>query len=99
GGDRQRHGRHHPGRSPVPTRPSRCNGRGVRSRYMRSRAAFAAVVLLLAGGCSRPPPDPYAAYRQTVAEKVPGTLDWQLEPIQEGDFRAQVAPAKLTKEV
>jgi len=66
---------------------------------MRSRAAFAAVVLLLVGGCSTPPPDPYAAYRQTVAERVPGTLDWQLEPIEEADFRAQVAPAQAYKEL
>ncbi len=65
---------------------------------MRSRTALAALVLLLAIGCSKPPPDPYAAYRQTVAEKVPGTLDWQLEPIAD-DFRATVGPAQAYQEL
>jgi hypothetical protein len=65
---------------------------------MRSRAAFAAIVLIVAVGCSQPPPDPYAAYRQTVTEDVPGTLDWQLEPI-DADFRAQVDPAQAYQEL
>jgi len=65
---------------------------------MRSRAAFAAVVLVAAIGCSTPPPDPYAAYRQTVIEDVPGTLDWQLQPI-DPDFRAQVGPADAYEEL
>jgi hypothetical protein len=65
---------------------------------MRSRAAFAAIVLFVAVGCSKPPPDPYAAYRQTVTEGVPGTLGWQLEPI-DADFRAQVGPAQAYQEL
>jgi hypothetical protein len=64
---------------------------------MRSRAAFAAL-LLAAFGCSSPPPDPYEAYRQTIVEKVPGTLDWQLQPV-DADFRATVAPADAYDEL
>jgi hypothetical protein len=66
---------------------------------MRARAAFATVVLLAAIGCSKPPPDPYAAYRQTITEHVPGTLDWQLQPIEADDFRAQVGPAQAYQEL
>jgi hypothetical protein len=65
---------------------------------MRSRAAFAAIVLTLGIGCSNPPPDPYAAYRQTIVEHVPGTLDWELQPV-EPDFRAQIAPADAYDEL
>jgi hypothetical protein len=65
---------------------------------MRPRIAFAAVVLVAAIGCSKAPPDPYAAYRQTAAENVPGTLGWQLQPVA-SDFRAQVAPADAYDEL
>jgi hypothetical protein len=65
---------------------------------MRSRTAFAALVLIVAIGCSKPPPDPYAAYRQTTTEKVPGTLDWELQPVDDG-FRAQIGPAQAYEEL
>jgi hypothetical protein len=65
---------------------------------MRSRSALAAVVLILVIGCSKPPPDPYAAYRQTTIEKVPGTLDWQLQPVDDG-FRAAIGPAQAYDEL
>jgi hypothetical protein len=64
---------------------------------MRWRIAFAAAALVAATGCSKAP-DPYAAYRQTVAEDVPGTLDWGLEPV-DGDFRAKVGPVDAYKEL
>ena len=65
---------------------------------MRSRAALAAIFLVAAIGCSKPPPDPYSAYRETVEEKVPGTLDWQLQPVDDG-FRASVGPAQAYTEL
>jgi hypothetical protein len=65
---------------------------------MRSRATVAALLLVAAVGCSKPPPDPYAAYRQTIDEKVPGTLDWQLQPVDDG-FRASIGPAQAYEEL
>lgn len=60
---------------------------------MQPRLAPAAVLLLgaLAIGCRAPAPDPYAAYRQTRVEEVPGSFDWQLVPV-DPDFRATIAP-------
>jgi hypothetical protein len=49
--------------------------------------ALATAALLI--GCDRTP-DPYAAYRQTKVEDVPGTFDWQLQPV--GDFAPTVDP-------
>jgi hypothetical protein len=65
---------------------------------MRSLSAFAAVALVALIGCSKSPPDPYAAYRQTITEDVPGTLGWQLEPV-DADFRAQIDPAAAYQEL
>lgn len=57
---------------------------------MRWHAVVAAAVLVAGTGC-RSAPDPYAAYRQTIVEDVPGTFDWQLRPVA-GDFRPAIAP-------
>ena len=56
---------------------------------MRAGAGVVIVISLLAGACDRPP-DPYAAYRQTRIEDVPGTFDWQLMPAD--DFEPSVTP-------
>ena len=60
---------------------------------MRSRVLVAAAlpVIVILAGCSTAPPDPYAAYRQTTVEVVPGTFDWQLHPVDEG-FRPTISP-------
>ena len=57
---------------------------------MRSRTVVAAALLALLAGCSSAP-DPYAAYRQTTIEDVPGAFDWQLRPV-DADFRPAIAP-------
>lgn len=57
---------------------------------MRARAALlAGLIAAAANGCARAP-DPYAAYRQTRTEDIPGTLDWELEPA--GDVSPAVGP-------
>ena len=43
-------------------------------------------------------PDPYAAYRQTMPEAIPGSFDWALEPIDDG-YRAEVAPSAAFEEI
>jgi hypothetical protein len=60
---------------------------------MRSRVLVAAAlpVIVILAGCSTAPPDPYADYRQTTVEVVPGTFDWQLHPVDEG-FRPTISP-------
>jgi hypothetical protein len=67
---------------------------------MRSRALVAAAlpVIVILAGCSTAPPDPYAAYRQTTVEVVPGTFDWQLHPVDEG-FRPTISPEAAYAEV
>ena len=57
---------------------------------MRWHPVVAAAVLVAGIGC-RSAPDPYAAYRQTTVEDVPGTFDWQLQPVAK-DFRPAIAP-------
>ena len=57
---------------------------------MRSRAIVAAALLAILAGCSSAP-DPYAAYRQTTVETVPGTFDWQLHPV-DADYRPAISP-------
>jgi hypothetical protein len=46
-------------------------------------------VALLLAACARTH-DPYAPYRQTRVETVPGTLEWQLRPVD--DFTPAIAP-------
>ena len=59
---------------------------------MRTRLALVAVSLAaLAIACRAHPADPYAAYRQTRVEEVPGSFDWQLVPV-DPDFRATISP-------
>ncbi len=57
---------------------------------MRSRALAAAALLALLVGC-RSAPDPYAAWRQTTVEEIPGTFDWQLHPV-DADYRPAISP-------
>ncbi len=61
---------------------------------MRSRVVVAAALLVLLTGCSSAP-DPYAAYRQTTVEEVPGTFDWQLRPVDAG-YRPTLSPRTPT---
>jgi hypothetical protein len=65
------------------------------------RSAIAIVVTFLASvtvtACAGEP-DPYAAYRQTAAEAIPGSFDWALEPVDVG-FRAAVGPGAAFEEV
>src|SRR6187455_3049528 len=65
---------------------------------MRSRALVAAALLVILAGCSTAPPDPYAAYRQTTVEVVPGTFDWQLHPV-DAAFRPTISPQAAYAEV
>ena len=51
---------------------------------------MAAALLVILSGCTSAP-DPYAAYRQTTVEDIPGTFDWQLHPV-DGDYRPTVTP-------
>jgi hypothetical protein len=64
---------------------------------MRGRALVAAATLLLIA-CHSTPPDPYAAYRQTQSELVPGSFDWEIQPVS-GDFRAAIDPASAYPKV
>jgi hypothetical protein len=64
---------------------------------MRGRALVAAAAIALAA-CRSSPPDPYAAYRQTVAERVPGSFDWEIQPVP-GDYRPAIGPAEAYEEV
>lgn len=57
---------------------------------MRSRAVIAAALLVVLTSCSSAP-DPYAAYRQTTVEEVPGTFDWQLRPV-DAKYRPTLSP-------
>jgi len=58
----------------------------MQPRALVAAAALAAVL----SGCSSPP-DPYASYRQTRVEDVPGTFGWQLLPLDAG-YRPTIAP-------
>jgi hypothetical protein len=64
---------------------------------MRARALVAALAIL-AVACHSSPPDPYAAYRQTQPEVVPGSFDWEIQPI-DADFRASIGPADAYEKV
>jgi hypothetical protein len=64
---------------------------------MRGRALVAAAAIALAA-CRTAPPDPYAAYRQTVSERVPGSFDWEIQPVP-GDYRAAIGPAEAYEKV
>jgi hypothetical protein len=66
---------------------------------MRGRALLAAAVLVFPlAACRSSPPDPYAAYRQTDTEVVPGSFDWELQPV-DADYRPAIGPAKAYEEV
>lgn len=54
------------------------------------RATTIIVALTTLAACAEEP-DPFAAYRQTAAEEIPGSFDWALEPVDEG-FRAAIGP-------
>jgi len=59
---------------------------------MTARALVVAALLAISAiGCSGPP-DPYAAYRQTEVEEVPGAFDWELLPTDPG-YRASIDPS------
>ena len=64
---------------------------------MRGWASVAAAATLLAA-CHSAAPDPYAAYRQTQAELVPGSFDWEIQPT-DADFRATIGPAEAYEKV
>jgi hypothetical protein len=65
---------------------------------MRPQTLLAAAVFaVLALACSSEP-DPYASYRETVVEDVPGAFDWQLQPVSD-DFRPAIAPEVAYEEV
>lgn len=65
---------------------------------MRPRVLLAAALVVVGVACSSPPPDPYAAYRQTTIEDVPGTLDWQIGPVA-SDYRPSIGPAQAYDEL
>ena len=65
---------------------------------MRPRVLLAAALVVVAIGCSSSPPDPYAAYRQTATEDVPGTLEWRIGPVPDG-YRAAIGPAQAYDEL
>src|SRR3954452_14510642 len=65
---------------------------------MRPRVLLVLALVVVAVGCSSSPPDPYAAYRQTSTEDVPGTLDWQIGP-GPTDYRASIGPADAYDEL
>ncbi len=66
---------------------------------MRRRALFAAALFAaIAAGCSSSPADPYAAYRQNQVEDIPGSFDWQLQPVAR-DNRATIPPQVAYEEV
>jgi len=64
---------------------------------MRGHALVAAAAIALAA-CHSSPPDPYAAYRQTETERVPGSFDWEIQPVAD-DFRATIGPAEAYEKV
>ena len=65
---------------------------------MRPRVLLAAALVVVAVACSSSPPDPYAAYRQTQIEDVPGTLEWQIGPVP-SDYRPAIGPAEAYDEL
>jgi hypothetical protein len=66
---------------------------------MRGRTLVAvAAALLVSTACHQAPADPYAAYRQTDTELVPGSFDWFIEPAAT-DFRASIGPAEAYETV
>jgi hypothetical protein len=65
---------------------------------MRPRVLLVAALVVVAVACSSSPPDPYAAYRQTTTEDVPGTLDWQIGPVPE-DYRPTIGPTQAYDEL
>src|SRR6188508_2581918 len=65
---------------------------------MRPRVLLIAALVVVAVACSSSPPDPYAAYRQTETENVPGTLDWQIGPVPDG-YRPSIGPADAYDEL
>ena len=65
---------------------------------MRPRVLLVAALVVTAVACSSSPPDPYAAYRQTQTEDVPGTLDWQIGPVPDG-YRPSIGPADAYDEL
>jgi hypothetical protein len=67
---------------------------------MRLGAAVVGAVIaaLAATACSRTAPDPYAAFRQTDVEEVPGTFDWELHPV-DSSFRPAISPEVAYEEV
>ena len=65
---------------------------------MRPRVLLVAALVVTAVACSSSPPDPYAAYRQTQIEDVPGTLDWQIGPVP-SDYRPAIGPAEAYDEL
>ena len=65
---------------------------------MRPRVLLIAALVVVAVACSSSPPDPYAAYRQTQTEDVPGTLDWQIGPVPDG-YRPSIGPADAYDEL
>ena len=65
---------------------------------MRPRVLLSAALVVAAVACSSPSPDPYAAYRQTTTEDVPGTLDWQIGPVPD-DYRPTIGPAQAYDEL
>jgi hypothetical protein len=64
---------------------------------MRGRALVAAAAIVLAA-CHSSPPDPYAAYRETASERVPGSFDWEIRPVA-NDFRPSLGPAQAYEKV
>jgi len=65
---------------------------------MRPRVLLVAALVVVAVACSSSPPDPYAAFRQSGTEDVPGTLDWQIGPVP-SDYRASIGPADAYDEL
>ena len=65
---------------------------------MRRRAFAAVLGAVITVGCARAAPDPYAGYRQTTVEEVPGTFDWSLEPVDPA-FRPTIGPADAYERV
>jgi hypothetical protein len=48
--------------------------------------------------CHPSPPDPYAAYRQTSVQRVPGSFDWEIQPV-DAAFRPAIGPAEAYEKV
>jgi hypothetical protein len=64
---------------------------------MRGRA-LVAIVAILAVACRASPPDPYASYRQARGELVPGSFDWEIQPVDDS-FRAAIGPTAAYEKV